>query len=245
MDAQPLRLPDGVFAAAQQPATPQAPPRTGVRALIFGLAGDFAHLPSRESLGWAVFGGGLALSVHPFDTRVNRHLLGKTGVDHFFLPGKVLGQGYVQVGASLLTYAYGRLEHRPKVSHVGMDLLRSQIVAGAVTYGLKLSVRRERPDHSNRHSFPSGHAALTFASATVLQRHLGWSWSIPVLLVASYTAASRLHENVHYLSDVVAGAACGVIAGRTVTRHGRSAFTLVPVVTRGEAALLVYREVRW
>jgi hypothetical protein len=36
-------------------------------------------------------------------------------------------------------------------------------------------------------------------------------------------AASRLHENKHYVSNVIFGAAVGSIACRTVTRHGRDA----------------------
>lgn len=235
-----LSLPPDVFSAAQASKTP-TPAHTGIHALFSNLVQDFRHLPSRENLGWSLFGGALGLSVHPFDARINRHLLGKESVHDLFLPGKVIGQGYVQVGASLLAYAYGRAKHEPKVSHVGMDLLRSQIVVGALTYGLKLSVRRERPNGTNRLSFPSGHAAVTFATATVIERHLGWEWSLPVFLVASYTAASRLHENVHYLSDVVVGATCGVIAGRTVTRHGRSNYALFPVYSPGGVALFIER----
>jgi hypothetical protein len=235
-----LPLPPVSFAPVQESGPPPTPRHTGVRALVANVADDFRHLPSRETLGWAVFGGALSLAVHPVDRSVNRHLRGSEGVHDFFLPGKTIGLGYVQVASALSIYTVGRLRHEPRVSHVGMDLLRAQILVGALTYALKLSVRRERPDGSNRQSFPSGHASVTFATALVLQRHFGW-WSVPTFLVASYTAASRLHENRHYLSDVVAGAACGVIAGRTVTRHGRSSYALVPAIGPGSAALLVTR----
>jgi PAP2 superfamily protein len=60
--------------------------------------------------------------------------------------------------------------------------------------------------------------------------------------IASYVAASRLHDNVHYLSDVVFGAAVGSIAGRTVTEHGGEVWTLVPTfVPGGGAAVLLMR----
>ncbi len=213
-----------------------------MRALFDNLIDDFRHLPSRENLGWSLFGTAAGLSAHPFDGSVNRHLVGKAAVHNFFLPGKFIGQGYVQVGASLATFAYGRITDEPRVSHLGMDLLQAQIMVGALTYGLKLAARRERPDHSNNQSFPSGHASVTFATALVLQRHLGW-WSVPTFLVASYTAISRLHENRHYLSDVVAGAAVGVISGRTVTRHGGTNWGMIPVMGRGEMALLFVRDV--
>jgi membrane-associated phospholipid phosphatase len=220
---------------------PPTPPHTGIRALLKGVADDFASLPTSDNLVWGAFGGTLTLVVHPIDAEVNQHLVGNPDVDRFFAPGKALGQGPLQVAAAFGIFAYGRVAHRPKVSHVGMDLIRAQIVAGALTYGLKVAVRRERPDGSDNMSFPSGHASVTFATALVLQRHFGW-WALPTVVVASYTAASRLHENVHYLSDVVAGATIGAIAGRTVTRHGRTHFTLVPVVSRGRVALLLQRD---
>jgi len=62
--------------------------------------------------------------------------------------------------------------------------------------------------------------------------------------VAAYVSTSRLHDNVHYASDVVFGAAVGTISGRTVTQHGRNDWTLVPVPTRGGAALMLSRTAR-
>lgn len=230
-----------VPAAGPAPAQPEVSTHTGFRSLFKDLIGDFGALPSRENAGWAVLGTALALSVHPFDATVNEHLLGKAAARNVFLPGKTIGNGYVQVAGAIGAYAGGRLSHKPRLAHVGMDLLRAQLVAGAITFTLKETVRRERPDGSNSKSFPSGHASLTFATAIALQRHVGWEWSMPLFFIASYTAASRLHENVHYLSDVVAGATVGVIAGRTVTRHGRSNYALVPVWTHGFAALMVQR----
>jgi membrane-associated phospholipid phosphatase len=47
---------------------------------------------------------------------------------------------------------------------------------------------------------------------------------VPAYIFAGYVASSRLHENRHFASDVVFGAAVGTIAGRTVTRHGRDKF---------------------
>ncbi len=235
----PVLFPAGPLFDAVLPQTPSSPPPegAGLRTLLSGVASDFASLPSRENLAWTLFGGTLTAVVSPLDDQVNQHLAGLNG---FFASGKVIGQGYVQVAAAVATYAYGRASQHPKVSHVGMDLMRAQIVAGALTYALKLTVRRERPDGSDNLSFPSGHAAVTFATAAVLERHFGW-WSLPAFAAATYTAASRLHENVHFLSDVVAGATVGMIAGRTVTRHGKSSYVLVPMVGPGRVAFVVRR----
>jgi len=119
------------------------------------------------------------------------------------------------------------------VSHLGMDLIQAQLITEAMVEPIKLAVHRARPDGSNNQSFPSGHAAVTFASATVIERHLGWKKSILGYAIASYVAMSRLHDNRHYLSDVVFGAAVGSIAGRTVVHHGADYWAMTPVALPG------------
>jgi hypothetical protein len=48
-----------------------------------------------------------------------------------------------------------------------------------------------------------------------------------------------LHDNRHYLSDVVFGAATGVIVGRTVTWHGRNSYPITPIVAPDLVGLLI------
>jgi membrane-associated phospholipid phosphatase len=163
-------------------------------------------------------------------------------VNTAFAPGKYLGDTPEQVAASLGTYAFGRIFDKPKVAHLGMDLVQAQILTELLVEPIKFATRRERPDGSNRQSFPSGHAAITFATATVIERHLGWRKSLLGYAIASYVAASRLHDNRHYLSDVIFGAAVGSIAGRTVVHHAADYWAVTPVaVPGGGVALLVTR----
>ena len=241
-------------APAQDPAPPQdpqdkadekkppTPPHTGIHALGRGLLDDTKHLPSLPNLYLASLGGGLALVAHPFDEKFNIKLRSHyNGVNQAFRPGKWMGQTPVQMGGALATFTYGRIMKQPKVSHVGMDLLRAQILAEGMTAGLKFATRRERPDQSNHHSFPSGHASVTFATATVIERHMGWRMSALGYTVASYVASSRLHDNRHWLSDVTFGAAVGAIAGRTVTQHGRTYWTFAPAAVPGGVAFIFAR----
>jgi membrane-associated phospholipid phosphatase len=66
--------------------------------------------------------------------------------------------------------------------------------------------------------------------------------ALPTMVIASYVATSRLHENVHYLSDVLMGSAVGVASGWTVVgRHGRSSFAITPAPVRGGLALQIAR----
>src|SRR6185312_7954511 len=157
-----------------------------------------------------------------------------------FKAGEPLGESPTLFGAAIVTYAVGRLKDRPKISHMGMDLIQSLVVSEAMTETLKYATRRERPDGSGKNSFPSGHAADTFAFATALERHLGWKGAVPAYMIASYVAISRLPDNRHWLSDVVFGSSVGIIAGRTVTRHGRQ-FPVALVTVPGGAAILYVR----
>lgn len=204
--------------ALPQPTGPPPTPRhTGIKALVKGLGHDFMALPSKENALWAGFGGALALAAHPLDDNVNAALIDNDAAKTFFKPGAIMGQLPTLLTAAVTTYAWGRIGDHPKVSHVGMDLIQSLAVSEAIVETLKYTTRRERPDGSGRNSFPSGHAADTFAFATALERHLGWRYSVPAYIFASYVAVSRLPANRHWLSDVVFGSTVGIIAGRTVT----------------------------
>lgn len=229
----------------QQPAGPPPTPRhTGIKALVTGLIVDFKYVPSRENLMWAGIGGGLALAVHPVDDNVNRALVGGKTAGRIFKPGEILGQLGPLLGTASVVYAAGRLSDTPRVSHVGMDLIQSLAMSEALTQALKYSTRRERPDHSGRNSFPSGHAADTFAFATALERHLGWRYAVPAYVFSSYVAVSRLPANRHWLSDAVFGSAVGIIAGRTVTSHEAHPFPVAVVAVPGGAAVAYVRSDR-
>jgi hypothetical protein len=221
---------------------PETPPHTGIRALLDGLRLDITHIPTIPNMYLVAGGGALAAVAHPFDQDFNIHLRSHyTLVNNIYAPAKYFGDTPEQIALSLGTYAYGRIFDEPKVSHLGMDLLRAQAITEMLVEPLKFATQRTRPDGSNNLSFPSGHSAITFAGATVLERHLGWKKAALAYAVAAYVASSRMHDNVHYLSDVVFGAAIGTVAGRAVTEHGRETWTLVPTAVPGGAAILVMR----
>jgi len=251
--ADPAAAPAADPAGQTAPQTPQppskrdlkeppTPPHTGIRALGWNLLEDVQHLPSLTNATIATFGGLAAMAVHPADQAVNTFM-----VEHrdqwnpWFAPGKYIGDTTVQIAGSIATYAYGRIRDEPKVSHFGMDLLQGQILAEALFQPIKFATGRERPDGSNNRSFPSGHAAITFATATVIERHLGWRKAVLAYAIASYVAVSRLHDDQHWLSDVVFGAAVGTIAGRTVVHHAKDYWAVAPVKVPGGVAVMVTR----
>ena len=230
----------------QQQQPPPLPRHTGASALWHGTISDFKEFPRRKST-WAFLAIGTAgaLVAHQADGDVNHRLTGNKTATAIFKPGKYLG-GWTQVGAGVTTYVVGRYflppdagtEHSNKFSHLGFDLIRAQIITQTLTHTIKKVARRDRPT-GECCSFPSGHAASTFATAAVLERHLHLRGAWPTIAIASYVAASRLHDNRHFLSDVVFGAALGTATGWTVVgTHGRSEWAMMPVKTRGGVALM-------
>jgi membrane-associated phospholipid phosphatase len=236
-----------------QPPTAPKPPEpthTGFKALFVETGRDFKAFPRRRST-WVILaiGGAAAASLHPLDDNVNQKLTGSKTAERFFAPGKYIGSVYVQAGTAVGLYAIGRylMPHAAgqprtnKVSHLGFDLLRAVTVSQVLTQALKNTARRDRPT-GECCAFPSGHASAAFATASVFERHLGYRGAVPTFAIAAYVATSRLHDNRHWLSDVVFGGALGVASGWTVVgRHGRASYAFMPVPVRGGIAVSVTR----
>ena len=87
-----------------------------------------------------------------------------------------------------------------------------------MTYALKYLIKKERPDGSDKHSFPSMHTSVSFTGAAFIQRRYGWKWGIPAYAIASYVGWSRTYAKKHDWWDVVAGAALGAGSAYILTR---------------------------
>lgn len=94
------------------------------------------------------------------------------------------------------------------------DAFSTMLMASAVNT-LKHTTQVMRPDGSNRHSFPSGHTATAFMTATMLSKEYGdkYPWmSVGAYTVATATGLTRMVNNRHWLSDVMTGAAIGILS---------------------------------
>jgi membrane-associated phospholipid phosphatase len=78
------------------------------------------------------------------------------------------------------------------------------------TEGLKYAVKRERPDGSDKHSFPSAHTSVSFQSAAFIHQRYGFEYAAPAYVLAAFVGYSRVASDRHYTSDVLAGAALGI-----------------------------------
>jgi undecaprenyl-diphosphatase len=101
--------------------------------------------------------------------------------------------------------------------------LTAGVVASLTTDAVKAATSRERPDvdalvsRPHTGSFPSGHAATSFACATVLGAFAP-GLRVPLYVLAALIAWSRAYVGVHYPLDVLAGAAWGLAVGLVVLR---------------------------
>src|SRR5204863_5205537 len=176
------------------------------------------------------------------DDNVQNTFANNDTLEKVFKPGAILGNTVTLLAVSTVVYAVGRTTDAPRLSHVGMDLLRALAISEALVQGLKYTTRRERPDGSGKTSFPSGHASDTFAFATALERHLGWRYAVPAYVFSGYVAASRLPANRHWFSDAVFGSAVGIISGRTITSHEAHPFPVaINYIPRGVSVMYVRR----
>ena len=89
----------------------------------------------------------------------------------------------------------------------------SILAGGGISYGLKHAFPEERPDHSDRRSFPSGHSAESFAAAASLENRYGWKAGLPAFALATLVATARVEARKHHWYDCAAGAAIGTILG--------------------------------
>jgi membrane-associated phospholipid phosphatase len=111
-----------------------------------------------------------------------------------------------------------------------MGLASVSATSAALNLGIKLVVRRRRPDRiaqqvpPPRHvpmpsstAFPSGHSGAAFAFATGVGSVLPWA-GFPLRVLAALVGYSRVHTGVHYPGDVIAGALLGGAIAQATTR---------------------------
>src|ERR1700704_50533 len=86
-------------------------------------------LPSTTNLYVALAGGALALGMHPIDQGVNDRLINHYDtVNAIFAPAKYYGDTPAQVAFSVGTWLVGRALDKPRMAHLGLDLLRAQAI---------------------------------------------------------------------------------------------------------------------
>ena len=97
-------------------------------------------------------------------------------------------------------------------------LIKGEILFYASTNLIKIASNELRPDKTDYRSFPSGHTAQAFATATFLSEE--YKERLPWMPYAAYTMASttgllRIANNRHHIGDVLFGAGLGLLTMKT------------------------------
>ena len=155
---------------------------------------------------------------------------------------------------------YGFVFKNEKIKSTAFLATQAYLTAGAIETILKYLTNRQRPDYINpttnnsdpnfhgpfykfsktttgttNSSFPSGHTTAVFAAATVYAmeyRHHPW---IPIFAYsfATLVGISRMTENKHWPTDVLAGAALGILSGRQVVHNYHRYMKIQQPASRG------------
>lgn len=120
---------------------------------------------------------------------------------------------------SPIAIAYGLdalgIKSKTDLANRSAILLKSELGMLAVTLLLKKATHIPRPDGSGNSSFPSGHTAQAFVGATFLSEEYKdrYPWMPYVAYgLASGVGVLRMANNKHYISDVLVGAALGILS---------------------------------
>jgi len=118
---------------------------------------------------------------------------------------------YFEIGGVLLA----GIESRNDRVNLGLIVLKSELIMLSSVYVVKKLAGVQRPDSSDRFSFPSGHTAQAFLAASIVHtefRDKSQWYGIGAYTIATSVAAFRMINNKHWESDVVAGAGFGILS---------------------------------
>lgn len=154
-----------------------------------------------------------------------------TGKDNAADILKVMGQPEVWALVPAVMIGTGLAIKKQGLTHTGLRAVTSAALAGGVTAVLKWTFGRERPNVPGSEpldfepfenagddaSLPSGHTASAFGFASSLAADVHPLWAkIGLYALATGTAWSRVYDNKHWTSDVVAGAVVGIASAKIV-----------------------------
>jgi len=215
---QTRRLLLALLAFSTLPIRPwcETPPRSDN--ILFGLPGGLKatapRLFSKSNL--FILAGGSCLTAavwntpkeRTYDDRLERVAKNETVFNFGNLWGNGLTQGALAVG----TWSAGRMFHSPKLQGFGFDSAVALVGSGVAAWAIKYPVNRTRPNGAS-FSFPSGHTTSAFSIVPAAWKYFGWKAGVPAILAGICTGLGRMEDHKHYLSDVTAGAALGLLVG--------------------------------
>ncbi|MDI9341260.1 MAG: phosphatase PAP2 family protein [Sediminibacterium sp.] len=122
-------------------------------------------------------------------------------------------------------WSYGHYHNDKEMKRNAFKSLITIGSANIITLGLKYAVNRPRPyvtypndiikrSEQGPYSFPSGHTAAAFSTATALSLSAKKWWvTVPAYTYAGLIGYSRMRLGAHYPGDVLAGILIGITSG--------------------------------
>jgi membrane-associated phospholipid phosphatase len=179
---------------------------------------DFSS-PTKNDLSKKVLYTGSALTgllvvfrssvVDPFQENNSGNLMSEDLANFGDLMGMTVPNVLYMGGA----YLHYKMTGNKKSLSRSILMFKTTAYAGGTTTVLKRIVNQQRPDKGDRLSFPSGHTTTAFVFASVIGMEHEWYWGAGAYSLATIVGMSRIHDNVHYLHDVVFGATLGTAFG--------------------------------
>lgn len=138
----------------------------------------------------------------------------------------LLGDAKTVYVSALATWGIGTLTRHENTAETGRALIESLLFAELLGNASKGLFGREGPGGGDAHdffeggsAFPSGHTWRAFVVATVLAERHGKVAAWVGYPIAALVGLARIEQNVHWASDVLAGAALGHVIAKAVVRR--------------------------
>lgn len=132
-------------------------------------------------------------------------------------PDHIRLDNYSQYAPAILVYGLNAagIKGKHNLKDRSIILGTSLLISSAIVLPTKHLVREERPDGSNKLSFPSGHTAVAFVTAQFMFREYQGDnfWlSLAGYPFAVFTGIYRTLNDKHWVGNVVAGAGIGILS---------------------------------
>nr|NQU94337.1 phosphatase PAP2 family protein [Bacteroidota bacterium] len=206
----------------------------------------------KQWIGFAIFAGASALT-YSLDDQIRDVFQGNQSDGINQLTNYVLDPlgAYYLIPILGSLYLYGLAAHNPDAETAALLTGKAAAITGAYTFLFKNVFQRRRPWQGNSpdpgfwggpfngfqyNSFPSGHTALAFSVATVLGSYYHKKiWvGITSYSLATLVGISRIYDDEHWASDVLAGAVLGFAIGKLVyNKHERTPKTSFSLYKEG------------
>jgi membrane-associated phospholipid phosphatase len=199
-----------------------------------------------HQLPWLLPIVGATAGMMPFDSRVAAALPNSTTQLNIGRAVSQAGTFYALGGLSATWFLAGKFTGSSRARETGLLTAEALLNTQAVIQATKFAFGRQRPDYgagkgnffSGQDSFPSGHAAGTWAAAAVISREYYDNkfirygiYALPIAVSAARVGAQR-----HFVSDVIAGSVIGNLIGTFIYRqHHDPSLGGAPIEPRSRA----------